>query len=229
MKLKEKIIFNELVKVKIKNISNFKLNSFPFDTNEILLNIELAGHFPGELKINLDQINSTINPNINPQWKISMSPLTYIRNIWNSDYGNLKDIKEVDAIQTKLVLKRNAWPIYFKLFSILFLAFILACLSFFLPNQKSEEKVAIVVGALFTAIGNKYITESIIPMSNNFGLSDQIHFTTLFFILLIIIFAIYEQRWKIRDSILLDSSIFASFLVVYAITIVLITKNYMSV
>lgn len=224
-----KIVFNELVKVKIKNISNFKLNSFPFDTNEILLTVELTGHFPGELNILVDQSNSTINSGINPDWKISMSPLTYLRNTWNSDYGNLKNIKEVDAIQTKLLLKRNSWPIYFKLFSILFLAFILAGLSFFLPNQKSEEKVAIVVGALFTAIGNKYITETIIPMSNNFGLSDQIHFTTLFFILLIIMFAIYEQRRKIRDSILLDSSIFASFLVVYAITIVLITKNYMSV
>jgi hypothetical protein len=226
---KEKIVFNELVKVKIKYISNFKLNSFPFDTNEILLTIELTGHFPGELNIIVDQSNSKINSGVNPEWKISMSPLTYKKNKWDSDYGNLKGIKEVDAIQTKLVLNRNAWPIYFKLFSILFLAFILASLSFFLPNQKSEEKVAIVVGALFTAIGNKYITESIIPMSNNFGLSDQIHFTTLFFILLIIMFAIYELRRKIKDSIFLDIIIFASFLVVYSITIVLITKNYMSV
>jgi hypothetical protein len=157
-----------------------------------------------------------------------MSPIQYKRNLWNSDFGNLKGIKEVDAISLNLELSRNAWPIYFKLFSILFLSFILACLSFFLPNQKSEEKVAIVVGALFTSIGNKYITESIIPMSNNFGLSDQIHFTTLFFILLIIMFAIYELRRKIRDSILLDSSIFAIFLVIYAITIILITKNYMA-
>jgi hypothetical protein len=224
-----KIVFNELVKVKLKNISNFKLNSFPFDTNEILLNIELTGHFSGDLNIIVDQINSKINSGINPEWEISMSPLTYYKNTWDSDFGNLREVKKVDAIQTKLLLKRNAWPIYFKLFSILFLAFILACLSFFLPNQKSEEKVAIVVGALFTAIGNKYITESIIPMSNNFGLSDQIHFTTLFFILLIIMFAIYELRRKIKDSILLDTSIFATFLVIYAITIVLITKNYMSV
>ncbi|MBM3454368.1 MAG: hypothetical protein FJX80_04380 [Bacteroidetes bacterium] len=222
-----KLIFNELIKVKINNISNFKLNSFPFDTNEILINVELTGHFTGDLKIAVDQINSIINPSINPEWKISQSPLSYQRNIWNSDYGNLREIKEVDAIQTKLVLKRNAWPIYFKLFSILFLAFILASLSFFLPNQKSEEKVAIVVGALFTAIGNKYITESIIPMSNNFGLSDQIHFTTLFFILLIIMFAIYEQRKKIRDSIFLDITIFTTFLISYVVTIILITKSYM--
>ena len=226
--IKEKIVFNELVKVKLKNISSFKLNSFPFDTNEILLTIELTGHFPGDLNIIVDQINSKINSGINPEWKISMSPLTYNRNTWNSDFGNLREVKKVDAIQTKLVLKRNAWPIYFKLFSILFLAFILACLSFFLPNQKSEEKVAIVVGALFTAIGNKYITESIIPMSNNFGLSDQIHFTTLFFILLIIMFAIYELRRKIRDSIILDITIFTCFLLFYAIAIISITNNYMT-
>jgi len=225
---KEKIVFNELVKVKLKNISSFKLNSFPFDTNEILLTIELTGHFSGDLNINVDQINSKINSGINPEWEIRMSPLTYNRNTWNSDFGNLREVKKVDAIQTKLLLKRNAWPIYFKLFSILFLAFILACLSFFLPNQKSEEKVAIVVGALFTAIGNKYITESIIPMSNNFGLSDQIHFTTLFFILLIIMFAIYELRRKIKDSIFLDTIIFASFLLFYAIIIISITNNYMT-
>ena len=156
-----------------------------------------------------------------------MSPIQNKRNRWDSDFGNLKGSTEVDAISLDLELSRNAWPIYFKLFAILFLAFILATLSFFLPNQKSEEKVSIVVGALFTAIGNKYITESVIPISNHLGLSDLIHFSTILFILVIIIFGIVEQRKKIKDSILLDFSIFTTFIVLYAVTVILITRNYM--
>ena len=99
-------------------------------------------------------------------------------------------------------------------------------MSFFLPNQKSEEKVAIVVGALFAAIGNKYITESIIPISNDFGLSDQIHFITILFILLFILFAIIEQRRGFKDSIKFDILVFLGSSILYALIITFITINH---
>lgn len=219
--------FHEIIKVKTKNTTQFNLSNFPFDTNILSLAIELIGHYTGDLTINIDQNNSRLNSDINKDWIIKMSPIQNKRNRWDSDFGNLKGSTEVDAISLDLELSRNAWPIYFKLFAILFLAFILATLSFFLPNQKSEEKVSIVVGALFTAIGNKYITESVIPISNHLGLSDLIHFSTILYILVIIIFGIVEQRKKIKDSILLDFSIFTTFIVLYAVTVILITRNYM--
>jgi uncharacterized BrkB/YihY/UPF0761 family membrane protein len=106
------------------------------------------------------------------------------------------------------------------------LSFILASLSFFLPNQKSSEQVAIIVGALFAAIGNKYITESIIPISKDFGLSDQIHFTTILFILLFILFAIIEQRKELKDSIKFDFSIFTISSILYLLIVSLITLNH---
>ncbi len=219
--------YHEIVKVKTKNTTQFNLSNFPFDTNKLNLTIELIGHYIEDLVIHVDQNNSKLNSDINKDWIIKMSPIQNKRNRWDSDFGNLKGNTEVDAISLDLELSRNAWPIYFKLFAILFLAFILATLSFFLPNQKSEEKVSIVVGALFTAIGNKYITESVIPISNHLGLSDLIHFSTILFILVIIIFGIVEQRKKIKDSILLDFSIFTTFIVLYAVTVILITRNYM--
>ena len=86
--------------------------------------------------------------------------------------------------------------------------------------------MAIVVGALFAAIGNKYITESIIPISNDFGLSDQIHFTTILFILLFILFVIMEQRREFKDSIKFDFLLFIVSLILYLLIVTLITLNH---
>ena len=86
--------------------------------------------------------------------------------------------------------------------------------------------MAIVVGALFAAIGNKYITESIIPISNNFGLSDQIHFTTISFILLFILITIIEQRGEFKDSFKFDFLIFIVSSISYLLIITLITLNH---
>jgi len=218
--------FNELIKIKTKNATKLSLSDFPFDKNLINLDIELVAHYVGDIKINIDQNNSKINPELHKQWEIKMFPIKHRKIQWGSEFGSLKNLNEGDSISSTLELSRNAWPIYFKLFSILFLSFILASMSFFLPNQKSEEKVAIVVGALFAAIGNKYITESIIPISNDFGLSDQIHFITILFILLFILFAIIEQRRGFKDSIKFDVLIFLGSSILYALIITFITINH---
>jgi hypothetical protein len=218
--------FNEIIKIKTKNSTNLSLNDFPFDKNLIKLDIELVAHYVGDVKINLDQNNSRFNPELQKQWVIKMLPIEHQKIQWGSEFGSLKNLNQGDSISSTIELSRNAWPIYFKLFSILFLSFILASMSFFLPNEKSGEKVSIVVGALFAAIGNKYITESIIPISNDFNLSDQIHFITILFILLFILFAIIEQRRVFKDSIKFDFSIFLGSSILYILIITLITFNH---
>lgn len=218
--------FWKLIKIKAKNSTNLNFSDFPFDKNLINLDVELVAHNVGDIKINLDQNNSNINPELYKQWKIKIFPIKHQKIQWGSEFGSLKNLSEGDSIRSTLELSRNAWPIYFKLFSILFLSFILASLSLFLPNQKSGEKVAIVVGALFAAIGNKYITESIIPISNNFGLSDQIHFTTISFILLFILITIIEQRGEFKDSFKFDFLIFIISSISYLLIITLITLNH---
>ena len=218
--------FNELIKIKTKNSTSLNYSDFPFDKNLINLDVELVAHNVGDIKINLDQNNSNINPELHKQWKIKIFPIKHQKIQWGSELGSLKNLSEGDSIRSTLELSRNSWPIYFKLFSILFLSFILASLSFFLPNEKSGEQVAIVVGALFAAIGNKYITESIIPISNDFGLSDQIHFTTILFILLFILFVIMEQRREFKDSIKFDFLLFIVSLILYLLIVTLITLNH---
>ncbi len=86
--------------------------------------------------------------------------------------------------------------------------------------------ISSVIGALFAAIGNKYITESIIPISNDFGLSDQIHFITILFVLFFILFAIIEQRKGLKDSIKFDFLIFLGSSILYILIITFITLNH---
>jgi hypothetical protein len=50
------------------------------------------------------------------------------------------------------------------------------------------------VGALFAAIGNKYIIDSSLPESTTFTLVDLLHGITLFFIFIVITSSAYALR-----------------------------------
>ena len=108
-------------------------------------------------------------------------------------------------------LSRNAWNLYFKSFLTLLLSFILAIISLLYPNENSEEKIGLIVGSLFTTVGNKYVTDDILPIQNSLNLSDKLHLLTILVITLIAAFAIIEQRMKLPDRNKTDFSMFLIF------------------
>lgn len=221
--------FNYLAKIRTKMLNETNIASYPFDNWNLNLNIEFLGHYTGEKNIIIDQKNSLIKPNLIDKWKLvsADSKLTSVK--WTSNFGDVRENNpSIDALYNSLVLARDAWKLYWKLFLVLFISFFISSLNLFLPNNRSEEKFALLVGSLFTAIGNKYITESYLPFSDTLNLSDALHIVTFLFISIYILFAIYEQRWKKRDNIKIDIIIFILIISCYIATIGITTFYYIN-
>jgi hypothetical protein len=219
-----------LLKLQAKILTKMDVSKFPFDKQCLDYYIELNTHYKGDKIIILDTKNSSIRPNFIDKWKVDVPKISVKSKEWNSDFGNIKSDKRnvLDAINIQIPLVRDCWNIYWKMFIVLFISFFLTVVSVFLPNKLSEEKLALIVGSLFTAIGNKYITESYLPISDSFNLSDKIHLVTFIFIALFSVYAIIEQRFKLKDSLKNDFIAFLISTLIYFGIVVSITISYLN-
>ena len=96
------------------------------------------------------------------------------------------------------------------------------------PNENSEEKIGLIVGSLFTTVGNKYVTDGILPIQNSLNLSDKLHFLTILVITLIAAFAIIEQRFKLPNRNKTDFIVFLIFSILFFSGFLFFTLQAMS-
>jgi hypothetical protein len=215
-------LFHSERKVTARILNKFDVNHFPFDRLKLNLILEFVKDNADNCIIEFDK-QSNLQPDyIGAERNQFETPKHIITNkYYPSNYGNddLGPSTKYTQIIVPLELKRDHWNIFAKLFITLFIAFILASSSVLLPIEKSEEKFGIIVGSLFTSIGNKYITDELLPMSSNFNLSDRIHMLTFIFITLMAIFTIYEQRFKLELSKRADLMLFLGTISLYFIFI----------
>lgn len=224
---KGKVKYYYLNKINATILNKMDVSKFPFDVQNLNLYIELNTHYKGDNVLILDKKNSIIRPNFIDKWKIGKVLFTKDSKEWDSNFGDVKnEVYQLDALNIKIPLERASWTIYWKLFIVLFISFFLTSLSVFLPNKQSEEKLALIVGSLFTAIGNKYITESYLPISDTFNLSDTLHLITFIFIAFFTTYAIYEQRACLTDNFKKDYFVFFLAIVVYFLIISITTLSF---
>ena len=216
-------LFHSEIKIKATILNQFDLRKFPFDVQNISLNVEYIKYQSDKFLLNWDKKNSRFAPEYIEQWKYKNIQTLQKVNQYKSNFGNtdFKQITKYKSLKTEISLERNQWNIFMKLFLTLFVSFLLASTSVFLPNKLSQEKIGLIVGALFTTIGNKYITDDLLPIQNYLNISDLIHLLTIGFITLFAIFAIYEQRKSVKDDLKFDTKLFLISSLSYIILIIL--------
>jgi hypothetical protein len=219
-------LFHSERRISAKFLNNFDINNFPFDKVQLSILVEFIKNDIKLLELHIDELESKINPeyigsdSLNIKAKIQGGFARY-----ESNYGNANLGKRVvyPRLEISLDLERDKWNVFIKLFITLFIALFLSASSILLPLKMSEEKFGLIVGSLFTAIGNKYITDDLLPMSGNFNLSDRIHLLTFVFITLMAFLAIIEQRYRIIMSRKMDLILFIGVLFIYLVFVGLAT------
>jgi hypothetical protein len=221
------IKYNSLVKYKAKILNRMDISKFPFDILNLNLDIEFLEHYKGEKRITIDNKNSILNPRFIDKWNIKKTSHKIESSDWKSNFGDINSKNNInDMYKLSFNLSRDSWNLYLKMFLVLFISLFLSSLNLFLPNKLSEEKFALIVGSLFTAIGNKYITESYLPFSDTINLSDILHVITFIFISFYALYAIYEQRNNKKDSIKLDLKVFILSITLYSLITIFITYQF---
>ena len=73
-------------------------------------------------------------------------------------------------------IERDAWGLFMKIFIGMYIAFLIAIISFTPHPSELEPRFGLPVGGLFAAVGNKYIIDSLLPESSSFTLVDTLAF-----------------------------------------------------
>jgi hypothetical protein len=215
-------------KCKAQIMHQWDVSCFPFDKQHLRIEIEDSEYDASQLVYTADRVNSRIDTAFNSnEWHIEKFLVYEDVRIYQTTYGNpaLSGKSSYPRLVAEIVIQRNnSWIMLAKMLTGAYVAFFISCLVFFVSSDNQDSRFGLCVGALFAAIGNKYIVESIVPTSTTNSLMDNVHNLTFTFILLIVVIIVIslsffesEDERKKNLSLRLDKYAFFSTLILYCV------------
>ena len=155
-----------------------------FDSHDLIFVADTLGkRFDPTMTVNgWDITNVKVSSGIKPYETAFGDP--EIKNA-HSEYG---------SFDVAIDLDRNAWGLFFKLFLGMYVAFFITYVCIFIHADNIDSRFGLSVGALFAAVGNKYIIDSLLPESSTFTLVDSLHAFTFISIFITISLSVYALK-----------------------------------
>ena len=200
----------------------FAVQSYPFDGEHLQIKLYDAAFNAGRLVFKIDEritLPGRSEKKLEDGWFIHTirdSAIISDREI----SGDEKNMFSSVALDLDMHRGYTA-SLFLKLFTGMFIAFFIAFASLFIEVKATESRFALLVGGLFGAIGNKYVTESQLPQSPQFCMADWLHTTTIFFIFLIVVSSLVSLRLRtdrfnwITRAVILGVYVLVNFLCIY--------------
>jgi aromatic ring-cleaving dioxygenase len=183
------------VVMKMKSImkQNWKVNDYPFDQQELKVFFENTEFDRSQLVFLADSAGSTYDKELTVDgWSITDFKVSTDHKIYETTFGDFTERNrtcDYADFYIDVKLERNALGLFLKLFVGMYISFMIAMVSFLVHPKNAEPRFALPVGALFAAVGNKYIIDSLLPETSSFTLVDTLHTLTFVSVFLIILFS----------------------------------------
>jgi len=180
---------------------NWDLKHYPFDHQKLEVVIEESENDIRKVVLAVNKPKFEYNDRIDIKgWKVDSSKIINGISYYKSDFGDpsLNGESNYSKINYVIFLSRESWPLFFKLFTGCYVAFLVSFLVFFIKPTYVDPRFGLSIGGLFAAVGNKYVVDANIPSSISFTLIDKIHDITFIFILFTIFLSIISL--KIHDN-----------------------------
>lgn len=227
-----------LMKLQCVMKDNWKIQNFPFDHQKLRFSIENSQYDADALVFVEDTLGehfskwTTSGWIINPDsFRISTSEKQYATGF--GDPTLKKPQSSFSSFRFHIVMDRDPWGLFLKLFIGMYVSFLLAYLCFHISADNIDSRFSLSVGALFAVIGNKYIVESSLPESTSFTLVDSLHGLTLASIFTVVACAAYTLKLiknnRIEEVKQFDKMASRVLLVVYFIINIWLVWNAKSV
>ena len=181
----------------------WNLKNFPFDKQELYVEIEDAIYDTEQLIYVADVANSKYDKNIKlDEWQIKSFKIEQMHKTYETTYGNpgLEGTSDYPGIKASFVLERDGVGLFFKLFIGIYVAYLIS-LSVFFMGPENPERFGMIVGALFAGVANKYIVESLMPQTIMLTLPDKIHNLTFIYIIFHLIITVLAYRLTVKEKI----------------------------
>ena len=176
----------------------WKISHFPFDRQKLRFFIENSQFSSEALVFKPDTLGKHFDPRyVLNGWSIDSCILQTSLKKYETAFGDDSQPKpQVTYSQFRIALgiTRNAGSLFWKMFLGMYIAFLIAYTCFYIHSDGIDSRFGLSVGALFAAIGNKYIIDSALPESTSFTLVDTLHGLTLFFIFCVVACTAYSLR-----------------------------------
>lgn len=177
---------------------NWKIESFPFDTQKLRLSIENSQFDSKSLVFVADTAGEHFDRRFAFRgWSVDSCIMATGTKIYETAFGDERLAKpqtEYSTFRIRLSVTRDAMGLFWKLFLGMYIAFLIAYVCFYIHADGMDSRFGLSVGSLFAVIGNKYIIDSSLPESTSFTLVDTLHGLTLFFIFSVITCTAYSLK-----------------------------------
>jgi len=176
----------------------WRISNFPFDRQNLRFSIENSQYDSRSLLFVADTLGKHYDPRFTLSgWRIDSCVLVTGTKIYETGFGDeqlSKPRTEYSNFRVRLVIRRDASGLFWKMFIGMYIAFLIAYVCFYIHPDGIDSRFGLSVGSLFAVIGNKYIIDSALPESTSFTLVDTLHGLTLLFIFCVIAATAYSLR-----------------------------------
>lgn len=182
---------------------DYDITKYPFDEEILIMEFESSNYYDDWVKLQIDQTNSgKSNFKING-WEVGEIKIDAIKTTYPTNFGSPGDTTShvYSGFIVQLPIKRVGTTMFFKLFSGLLVAFVIALFSLRINITEADGRFGVCVGALFAALANMYIVNSNLPIASRFTFMDKAHILTIFLILVLFIASTYSLQYFKEDNL----------------------------
>ncbi|PWT72967.1 MAG: hypothetical protein C5B59_14545 [Bacteroidetes bacterium] len=225
--------YNLMMKLQCIMKDSWRITNFPFDRQRLRISFENSQFDTRSMVFAIDTAGKHFDPHFTLRgWNIDSFALTTGTKVYETSFGDTsldKPRTEYSSYRSTIGIRRDASELFWKMFLGMYVSFLISYICFYIHADNIDSRFGLSVGALFAAIGNKYIIDSSLPETTTFTLVDALHGLTLFFILLVITASAYSLKLvkenKFRESMRFDMITAQFLLALYIlINVILITR-----
>ncbi len=180
-----------MMKMKATMKEKWNVQDFPFDQQHLSMQIENSQYDITSMVFKADEAGSRFSPTeAIDGWNIRNFKVLVNTNEYQTGFGDSRPGRHPQTFSTFMIemnLQRDAIGLFMKIFLGMYIAFLIAMISFAPKPWELEPRFGLPVGGLFAAVGNKYIIDSLLPESSTFTLVDTLHTLTFFAIFSILL------------------------------------------
>ncbi len=171
-----------IMKMKATMKESWNVQDFPFDKQHLKVQIENTLFDDQSLVFKPDVKGSAFDKNeAIDGWEIVNFKVIQSTNDYETGFGDPapeRGLQNFSSFLIEMDIQRDAWGLFMKIFIGMYIAFLIAIISFTIHPSEFEPRFGLPVGGLFATVGNKYIIDSILPESSSFTLVDTLHTIT---------------------------------------------------
>jgi hypothetical protein len=210
------------------------VKDFPFDDHVLELQIEDTNSEENLLTYVPDTENSTVSPDLRvPGWVVTPSKAAVVSTTYRTNYGDITLPKDSGSTYSRFVFSipiiREGGAAYLKLFFAMYVAVLIALLSFFIMPNDAGPRLGFAIGAIFASVGASYVIGNAIPLTSTITVAERVNLLTVGAVFLALGASVFSVRRfkmtnKLEWSLKFDRITVAVLLVLYFVGNVLVTR-----